>query len=414
MPVPLPAALKCLPATLGNVPSATRLIILGSTGSIGTQALEVVAHLNAETPGRIRVVGLAAGRNGTRLNTCAERFGVTDLALCHAGAAPQQRGRTRIGPDAAERLVREVECDVVLAAMVGVAGLPATLAAIELGRTIALANKETLVAAGALVVPAAHRSGSVILPVDSEHSGVWQALGATRTPPFTCGPEVSRVTLTASGGAFREWSADRTARATPHDALHHPTWRMGPKVTLDSASLMNKALELIEAHWLFGLPPEKLHAVIHPQSVVHALVEYIDRSVVAHLACPDMRLPIQVALTHPHRAASMCPRLDLASLARLEFEAIDPVRFPAISFARHVMERGGTSGATLNAANEEAAARFLNQDGQAPIPFGRIAEVVGEALSLPVKPLCTLADVHEADAAAREFVARRLGAKVRA
>lgn len=385
-----------------------RVIILGSTGSIGTQTLEVIERLSRAPGGPpIRVVGLAAGRNAGLLFDQAARLDVRDLALAsrdgaHAGA------NLRVGPDAAERLVREVPCDLVVAAMVGVSGLPATLAAVELGRHVALANKETLVAAGDLVVPLARRTGAALLPVDSEHSGVWQCLAGAGThalPPFACPAGVARVTLTASGGAFRDWTPAQIADATPADALRHPTWAMGRKVTIDSASLMNKALELIEAHHLFALPASRLGAILHPQSIVHALVEFADGSVVAQLGVPDMRTPIQVALSWPVRVDAPPPRLDLAALARLEFRAVDDARYPAVGLALRTIEAGGTSGAILNAANEACVDAFLAER----IPFPKITALVADALAaIAPRPVLALADVLDADRAARAFVASRL------
>lgn len=384
------------------------MIILGSTGSIGTQTLDVIAHLNGPTArggDRWEVVGLAAGNNAARLKEQAARFGVRAVA-CAGGA----EAGWLTGADAAERLVRTVECDVVVAAMVGVAGLPATLAAVELGRDVALANKETLVAAGALVVPAAARSGARLLPVDSEHAGAWQCLGACLggPPPAACPAAVTRVVLTASGGPFRTTPADRLAGVTPEQALRHPTWTMGRKVTIDSATLMNKALELIEAHWLFGLAPERLGAVIHPQSIVHAVVEFADGTSLAQMAAPDMRSPIQAALTWPARRGGLTPRVDLASVGRLEFEAVDAEKFPAPALARRAMEAGGTAGAVLNAANEEAVRAFLEGAG---VAFPRIAALAAEAMdAVPAGEMRTLEDCLKADAAAREFVRERVGA----
>ncbi len=395
--------------------STRRVIILGATGSIGTQALGVVEHVNAlfdqgRSAVRLEVVGLAGGSNAALLREQADRFGVSQVALRVDENTGVLSGlRVRTGEDAAERLVREVPCDVVLAAIVGIAGLSATYAAVQLGRDVALANKETLVAAGAIVIPAAKASGAKLLPVDSEHAGVWQALARAHPapPPLRCGEKVTRVTLTASGGAFREWPRDRMARATPAEALKHPTWRMGRKVTIDSASLMNKALELIEAHHLFGLPSAKLDAVIHPQSVVHAMVEYADGSVVAQLAAPDMRLPIMAALTHPHVAHACTPRLGPAELSGLSFEAIDHDKYPAIRLGRLAIDRGETAGAILNAANEAAVEAFLAAEGR--MPFGRIAELVREAVEgVPVSPVLNLADVFAADAAARQHIAHQL------
>lgn len=386
-----------------------RVIILGSTGSIGTQTLDVIARLNQSSQ-RFRVVGLASGSNAPLLIEQAARFGVPHLAL--ASGSPSLPPHALTGPDAALRLVQHVDCDLVVASMVGAAGLPATLAAIELGRDVALANKETLVAAGALVIPAALRSGSRLLPIDSEHAGVWQCLASawgTGAPPCTAPAGVSRVTLTASGGPFRTWDNARIHAATPDMALRHPTWSMGRKVTIDCASLMNKALELIEAHWLFGVDADRLHAVIHPQSLVHAMVEYADGSTLVQLSPADMRCPIQLALTWPERAAGPVKPLDTAALSGLQFEPIDPERFPAISLAHRVIRAGGTAGAVLNAANEEAVQHFLDSGA---MPFGRIAQVVAESLdSVPQGPLRSLADFHAADAAARAFVRARLPAR---
>jgi 1-deoxy-D-xylulose-5-phosphate reductoisomerase len=392
-----------------------RLIVLGSTGSIGTQTLEVVAHLNALaerglSPVRYRVVGLAAGRNAELVAEQAARFGVQDLAIAGGGrdGPGPARACVRRGVEGAERLVREVECDVVLGAMVGAAGLPATLAAVQLGRDVALANKETLVAAGSLVVPAARASGSKLLPVDSEHCAVWQCLqrGDEPCPPMVCGPDIGRVVLTASGGPFRTASADETYNATVRQALKHPTWTMGPKVTIDSASLTNKALEIVEAHWLFGLPGEKIGVAVHPQSIVHALVEYADGNVIAQLAPPDMRTPIQYALTFPHRPEGVSRKLDWSKLGTLEFTPPDRERFPALDCAYEVIARGGTAGAVFNAANEAAVEAFLAER----IPFGRITELSRGALEgVGHSALRSLADAVEAEAEARRHVYSALG-----
>ncbi len=393
--------------------SPKRLIILGSTGSIGCQTLDVVEHLNrltqtglCEGPG-YTVVGLAAGSNTNALAAQASRLGVEHVAI--AAARGGEPSHWLVGMDSAERLVRSVVCDLVVSAIVGSDGLASTLAAVELGRDVALANKEALVAAGALVVPAAIRSGSKIFPVDSEHSGIWQCLAGVldrsdsgvAVPPFASPhPSVSRIILTASGGPFRTWTASQIAQATPAEALKHPTWRMGDKVTLDSATLVNKALELIEAHWLFGLGPDQLDAVIHPQSVVHAIVELADGSSIAQLGVPDMRTPIQLALTWPHRPKGLALHANLASLGRLDFEPIDPARFDAVHLARKVMRSGGISGAVLNAANEEVGAAFRSGH----CGFGEIAHVVNAAVGRLTGPLSSLACVQKADNDARSFV----------
>ena len=400
----------------GASSSTRRVILLGSTGSIGVQALEVLAHLNREHaagrhPVHHEIVGLAAGANASALLEQAFALGVRDVAIAHPNnARPAPPGVTlRVGPDAAERLVREVDADLVLGAMVGSAGLPATLAAIELGRDIALANKETLVAAGELVVSAAHASGVRLYPIDSEHSAMWQSLPDSVCPPCVVGPEVARIIVTASGGPFRDWPAQRIDAATPGEALAHPTWRMGAKITIDCASLTNKALEVIETRWLFGLPGERIDVIVHPQSIVHSFVEYTDGSVVAQLGAPDMRTPIQYALTWPHRAPGTSRKMDFAALSRLDFEPPDTERFPALGLAYDVIDKGGVSGAVFNAANEAAVAAFLDRR----IPFGRITELSAGALRSLVgdrvqPPLTRLADVLDADRAAREHVARAL------
>jgi 1-deoxy-D-xylulose-5-phosphate reductoisomerase len=410
-----------LPAPRRAPGGEKRIILLGSTGSIGTQTLDVIEHLNTlhargEWPTRYRVVGLATGRKAAALREQAVKFDVGDVAIADDASPDSFDGPRRFtGPDAAAELVRGVECDIVLGAMVGAAGLPATLAAVELGRDIALANKETLVAAGALVVPAARRSGSMLFPVDSDHCGVWQCLigapggGAPlpgdqkspKCPPCDVGESVSRVILTASGGAFRDRTHAEVYNATVEDALKHPTWSMGPKVTIDCASLTNKALELIEAHWLFGLPAEKLEAVIHPQSIIHAMVEFADGSVIAQLAIPDMRLPIQYALTFPGRPEGLTRRINFATMRQLEFAPVDVDRFAAVATAYEVMKRGGTAGAVFNAANERAVEAFL----AGRIAFGRIPEVAAEALrAVGISEARSLDDVLAADAEARRFV----------
>ncbi len=392
------------------MPATRRIIVLGSTGSIGTATLEVVEHLAASAGPCFQVAGLAAGGNAALVAEQAARFGVRHVALAD-GAAALPAGIERFaGPDAALQLINRIAQpgDLVMGAMVGAAGLAPTLAAIERGCHIALANKETLVAAGTLVREAVARRGVQLLPVDSEHSALFQCLrsGAPR--------EVRRVVLTASGGPFRSWSAERTANATLAEALKHPTWQMGRKVTIDSASLMNKALEVIEAHWLFDLPASKIDAVVHPQSVVHSFVEFVDASVMAQLSPPSMKLPIQYALTYPQRTEGCSPPMDWAALRNLEFEPVDHARFPAIRLAWRVIDAGGTAGAVFNAANEAAVEAFV----AGGIRFGEIPVLVAQALdALPAQPVRTLACVLEADAQARrlvrERVAERAGAATR-
>ncbi len=394
-----------------------RILILGSTGSIGTQTLDVIEHLNAlHAAGKhafgYKVVGLAAGRNHALLTEQASRFGVCDIALAGSGEALNGTHdmRVRHGTDGAERLVREVDADIVVASMVGASGLPATLAAVQLGHDVALANKETLVAAGSLIVPAARASGSKLLPVDSEHAAVWQCLqnGQQPCPPMVVATDVSRIVLTASGGPFRTWSRERAYNATPKEALAHPTWTMGAKVTIDSASLTNKAFEVIEAHWLFGAPAERIGVLIHPQSIVHSLVEYADGNVIAQLGPPDMRAPIQYALTFPVRDDGRSHKMDFSKLSKLEFEEPDLERFPALALAYRVIREGGSSGAVFNAASEEAVNAFLDTGGPG-LAFGRIPELAREAMDhFGVRAIASLADVLEADRLAREFVRERI------
>jgi 1-deoxy-D-xylulose-5-phosphate reductoisomerase len=387
------------PRTASNQLESRRLIILGSTGSIGVGVLDVVEHLSgAEEPGpTFEVIGLAAGRRGDMLEAQALKFGVKDLAIADAAAASTigKARSLRIGANAALELIQDIARpgDLVVAAMVGAAGIPSVLAAIEQGCDIALANKETLVAAGGLVTAAAARRGIKILPIDSEHAALHQCLRAGNAPA-----EVSKLVLTASGGPFRTWSIDRIRSATIEEALDHPTWKMGPKVTIDSATMMNKGLELIEAHWLFGIDADRLDAIIHPQSVVHSFVEFTDGSSLAQLSPPDMRMPIQYALCHPHRVSGCAPSLDYSKLRELVFEPVDHDRFPSIGLALEAIRAGGTAGAIFNAANEVAAESFCNGD----MPFGRIAEVVADVIDrIPSVPATDLESILAADAEAR-------------
>lgn len=396
-----------------------RLLILGSTGSIGRQTVEVVTHLNAlsdrgQSPVRFEIVGLAAGRNHDSLLAQASALDVSDLALVDslpdAVALARSRGQTlRIGPDSAEQLACEVEADLILGAIVGSAGLGATLAGIERGADIALANKETLVAAGSIVTDACARTGARLLPVDSEHSAIWQCLlGASphdRPPPCEVDHQVARIILTASGGALRKMTREQTFEATPADALAHPTWSMGAKVTIDSASLTNKALEVIEAHWLFGLDRERIDVLIHPPSIVHSFVEFADGSVLAQLGAPDMRTPIQFALTYPARAQGCSNRIEWSTLRSLEFEEPDLERFPALGLGYRVVEQGGTSGAIFNAANEAAVEAFL----AGRIPFGIMGELVAGAMDeIGVSPVRDLTDIARAESEAGSYVRSRL------
>jgi 1-deoxy-D-xylulose-5-phosphate reductoisomerase len=330
--------------------------VLGSTGSIGTSTLAVARHL----PDRLKIVGLAANSRWEALaEQCREfrpQFAViTDAAAFAAADRSMFPRETQLlsGEAGAVRLAADADVDVVVAAVVGAAGLQATWAAVEAGKTVALANKETLVVAGPLVMGLAARCGARILPVDSEHSAIFQAMTGYAAS------DVDRVVLTGSGGPFRGKTARELEGASPEQALKHPTWQMGPKITIDSATLMNKALEVIEARWLFGLRPEQIEVVIHPESMVHSFVEFADGSVLAQLSPPDMRLPIQYALLYPERVAGPAKRLDWRSLEALRFEPPDRATFEALDLGFEVARRGGTCGAVLNAANEAAVGRFL-------------------------------------------------------
>jgi len=335
----------------------TNVAVLGSTGSIGRSTLEVIAA----SAGRLRVVALAAHTNTELLEQQAQtvrprRIVVTDPAAAesHDWSALPREIELLIGPDGVARSVTDQEVDVVVSAIVGSAGLQGTWAALEAGKTVALANKESLVVAGPLVMRLAEENQARLLPVDSEHSAVFQALQAGRRE------EVRRVVLTASGGPFRTYSREQLAQVSVADALAHPTWNMGPKITVDSATLMNKALEIIEARWLFDLGPDQIAVVIHPQSIVHSMVEYLDGSVIAQLSPPDMKLPIQYALTWPHRQPGVAAKVDWGRAMELRFEPPDFERFRALGLGLDVARAGGTAGAVLNGANEAAVAAFLN------------------------------------------------------
>jgi len=384
--------------------SPRRLILLGSTGSIGTNTLAVVKHLHERQLMQFEIVGLAAGTRSALVAEQAKRFGVEHVAVADEQAAATVEGVRHVyaGADAALQLIEAVAKpgDLVLSAIVGSAGLPATIAAIEMGCDIALANKETLVAAGEIVMPLVRQRGVHLLPVDSEHSAIFQCLQAGRTEN-----EVARLVLTASGGPFRTWPADRVENASVQETLDHPTWDMGPKVTVDSASLMNKALEVIEAHWLFDMPADKIAVVVHPQSVVHSFVEFIDGSTVAQLSPPDMKSPIQYALSWPARLDGCARTMDWQTASNLEFEPVDHDRFPALGLAWRVIETGGTAGAIFNAANEVAVAAFL----EGRTSFGMITRLVERAMNaVEAVPVRDLDDIHRADQSARAEVARLL------
>lgn len=380
-----------------------RLVLLGSTGSIGTSTLDVVA----EHPGELCVVGLAAGRNWKALAEQAARHRVRDVAIADEAFADDLERAcppgTRVyrGPRGLVELVERADANFVLSAIVGAAGLPATLRAVDLGIDVGLANKESLVVAGSLLVPLARERGAALLPVDSEHSAVFQALASGRRE------DVARVYLTASGGPFRTASAAEIRNATVAQAMNHPTWSMGPKITIDSATMMNKTLEVIEAHWLFDLAADQIEVLVHPESIVHSMVEFHDGSTIAQLGAPDMRLPIQFALTYPRRLPSVAPRLRWSEARKLHFEPPDFERFPALRLGYEVIRRGGTSGAVLNAANEAAVDEF--RGGRRT--FGDIAHMVEDIMQRHAwiaQP--TLEELMACDAWARnEVIAWRNG-----
>jgi 1-deoxy-D-xylulose-5-phosphate reductoisomerase len=377
-----------------------RLAILGSTGSIGCSALAVVdAH-----PDRLRVVALAAGDNAERLAEQIARYRPAVVAMATAAGLDRLRAiradlppASTAGPEGLIAVATHPDVDIVICASAGTAGLEAVLAAIDAGKTIALANKEVLVMAGALVTAAARRRGVAILPVDSEHNAIHQCLhGRART-------EIKRLILTASGGPFRNAELEALERVTPAEALCHPTWQMGRKITIDSATLMNKGLEVIEAHWLFDVSADQIDVVIHPQSVVHSLVELVDGSVIAQLGVTDMRLPIQYACSYPERWEAALPTLDLARSGRLEFLAPSFERFPCLNLAYRALRGPASLPVVLNAANEVAVHAFL----EGTLGFTAIPRVIERTMDAHQEsPVDTLEDVRRIDAAGREFAIR--------
>jgi 1-deoxy-D-xylulose-5-phosphate reductoisomerase len=383
-----------------NTPSPRRLILLGSTGSIGVQTLDCLAHLGDA----YQVVGLAAGSRAEQIIEQARQFGVTNLALADEKAAEQVQvalpeARVFTGADAARQMTKTVDAEMLITAVVGAAGLPATLVGIERGMTIGLANKETLVAAGELVMPLARKHDIPLLPIDSEHSAIFQCLQGSEHG------HVKRIVLTASGGPFRDATKQEIEAATVDEALNHPTWNMGPKITIDSATMMNKALEIIEAHWLFDLSAEQIDVIIHPQSIAHSFVEFDDHSILAQMGTPDMRTPIQYALTYPGRQDGCSKPLDWTTMKTLHFDQPDHDRFPSLGLAYRAIRSGGTAGAVLNAANEAAVAAFLGRR----IRFVQIVQLVEQAMdAIAPAPVTSLDAVQEADRAARHFVAEQL------
>lgn len=376
--------------------------ILGCTGSVGTNVLRVVDAF----PERFRVVGLAGGANAELLAQQIARYRPKVVSLASTAALDalarlvDLKGvETGVGQAGMVAVATHGEAQLVVASAVGAVGLVPTYRALEAGKDVALANKETLVMAGALMLARSRERGGRLLPIDSEHCALHQCLqGATS-------PDVRRLVLTASGGPFRSRPRETFASITPAEALRHPTWSMGRKITIDSATLMNKGLEVIEAHWLFGIEADRIEVLIHPQSVVHSLVEFVDGTVLAQLGVTDMRMPIQYALSYPERWEASIPGMDFSSGLALSFDAPDRERFPCLELAYRALRAGGTLPAVLNAANEEAVAAFL--DGH--IPFTAIPETIADVMGAhPVQPATQLEDVLAADAWARDEARARI------
>ena len=394
------------------------LAILGSTGSIGRQTLTVVESL----PEEFRITALAAGNNLDELLGQIQRHRPEAVSVATAALADELARRLREknvtplpaihhGAEGMLAVATHSSAEIVLSAAVGVVGLAATYEAVKLGRVVALSNKEVLVAAGELVMAAAAKSGRELLPVDSEHNAVHQCLragkraggSATKSPLY---PEVRRIVLTASGGPFRKTPLAQLANVTTEQALAHPNWKMGNRITIDSATMMNKGFEIIEARWLFDMRPEQIDVIIHPQSVIHSFVEFVDGAVLAQLAPPDMRMPIQYALTYPERVPSAQVQLDWEKLRRLDFEKASTRRFPCLRLAREAMKKGGALPCALNAADEVAVAAFLEHR----LPFLGIPEVVEAVLAkTPRVKFGSIADVLAADAEARRQAGEAVG-----
>ena len=391
--------------------SNQNIVILGSTGSIGVSTLDVVAR----HPGHFRVLALTAHRQLDRLYEQILAFAPQYAVVADEAGAGALRDRLRQvkastvvlhGGSGLDEVACHVDADVVMAAIVGIAGLRPTLAAVNAGKRVLLANKEALVTAGPLFMQAVRRHGATLIPIDSEHNAIFQALPAGFDGDLK-NAGVRRILLTASGGPFREWPAEKLRDVTPEQACAHPNWVMGRKISVDSATMMNKGLEIIEASWLFNAPEPAIDVVIHPESVIHSLVEYVDGSVIAQLGNPDMRTPIAHALGYPMRITSGVGYLDLAATGRLNFSAPDEGRFPCLSLARAALRKGGCAPAVLNAANEVAVAAFLDLQ----MRFDQIPELLQAVLSGAAElPLNELADVYAADAYARRSATQWLAA----
>ena len=383
-----------------------QIVILGSTGSIGTNTLDIVAKF----PGKFRAVGLTAGSNVEKLEEQVRTFSPTVVAMSDETAADRLRARCNglqttvlSGVDGLVKTATMAEADLIISAIVGAAGLVPTLAAIRAGKSIALANKEPMVMAGRLMQEEARKARVRIFPVDSEHSALFQSMEGHRVE------DIRRLILTASGGPFWNMTREQMRDATPEQALKHPNWKMGPKITIDSATLMNKGLEVVEAHWLFGIPPSQIEVVVHRESIIHSLVEYTDRSVIAQLGLPDMRTPIAYAMNYPERIPLDLPSLDLAQVGALNFCNPDYDRFPCLGFGYEALRVGGTMASALNAANEVAVQAFLHSH----IGFLGIAETIRRTMDAhkPVE-VETLDDALRADAWARSKAAEIVGSLV--
>src|SRR5947207_11018739 len=383
-----------------------RVTLLGATGSIGLRTLDLVSSF----PEEFQVTGLAArGSNVELIADLCRKYSPLAVALLDGGALdrlarilPAPRPELLRGSDGLVTLTRDVDADVVVSALVGGAGLLPTMAAILAGRTVALANKETLVVAGSLMTAAARARGVKLLPVDSEHSAVFQCLAGHNRA------DVHRILLTASGGPFRETPKAQLATMTVEDALKHPTWKMGAKITIDSATLMNKGLEIIEARWLFDVAPDQVQVVVHPQSIIHSMVEYLDGSVIAQLGVADMGIPILYAFSYPRRLLCDAARLDLTQVGSLTFEDADTDRFPCLALARQALHAGGCAPVILNAANEVAVAAFL----EGTVRFTQIPELIAEALErVPSRALDSIDSCVEVDARTRALVGEWLHAE---
>ena len=384
------------------------LTILGSTGSIGTQTLEVVENL----PGEFRVVALTANRNIELLAHQARQFEVEAVALADPKGADELRRllagsgiAIHTGRSGLLEIAGRDDIDLCLNGLVGGGGMAPTMAALEAGVDVALSNKESLVMAGALITALQQEKGARLLPIDSEHSAIWQCLaGEDRS-------QIRRLVLTGSGGPFRTWPLEDMSRVTREQALRHPNWDMGPKVTIDSATMMNKGLEVIEARWLYDMPPERIDIVIHPQSIIHSMVEFVDGSIKAQLGVPDMKIPIQYALAYPDHRPADWPRLDLAAIGELTFEEPDLEKFPCITLAYDALRRGGSAPAALNLANDLAVQAFLDDQ----LAFAAIPRVLERVLSEhPFIETPTLADLEELEGWTERYVSKTLGSEVMA